>query len=244
VELPASTVGALVVLAIALGVVALGVAANALQGQKRVRDAYRQFSQGSREDVLTLLSRHVAEVEGLRRDVARQREYGESLRALIATGLSRIGTVRYDAFDDMGGRMSFSTAILDEHGDGVVLSSINGRAETRTYAKPIAAYTSPHNLASEEVEAIRRARERIGRTDPADSGPAERVRGVPVAAGRRSAPRGTRPTARPGTADGRDSVGVPHFESDFDSDTDDAHAATNPPRDGAEPEPVAPAAER
>ncbi len=199
-ELPASTVGALVVLAIALGIAALGVAVSALQGQKRVRDAYRQFSQGSREDVLTLIARHVDEVEGLRRDVARQREYGDALRALIATGLSRIGTVRYDAFDDMGGRMSFSTAILDEHGDGVVLSSINGRAETRTYAKPIAVYSSPHNLASEEVEAIRRARERIGRTDPAEEEPTERVRGVPVAAGRRPAPRGGRPPASAGPA--------------------------------------------
>jgi hypothetical protein len=54
----------------------------------------------------------------------------------------------------MGGRLSFSAALLDDHGDGVVLTSINGRSETRTYAKPIRNFSSDHNLTEEEGEAI------------------------------------------------------------------------------------------
>jgi hypothetical protein len=68
--------------------------------------------------------------------------------------LSKFHMVRYDAFEDMGGRLSFSAALLDDHGDGVVLTSINGRSETRTYAKPIRNYSSDHNLTDEEGEAI------------------------------------------------------------------------------------------
>ena len=67
------------------------------------------------------------------------------------------GLLRYDAFEDVGGRLSFSCALLDEHGNGVVLTSINGRQETRVYAKPVTAGTSSYNLSSEEDEAIRQA---------------------------------------------------------------------------------------
>ena len=47
--------------------------------------------------------------------------------------LNRVGVVRYDAFDEVGGRMSFSAALLDDAGRGVVLTAIHGRAETRSY---------------------------------------------------------------------------------------------------------------
>lgn len=75
----------------------------------------------------------------------------------IEAGVRRVGLVRYDAFDDVGGRLSFSCAMLDEHGTGVVLTSINGRQDTRVYAKPVAAGTSTYNLSSEEDEAIAQA---------------------------------------------------------------------------------------
>jgi hypothetical protein len=47
--------------------------------------------------------------------------------------------------------------MLDDHGTGVVLTSINGRQETRVYAKPITDAGSTYNLSSEEEEAIRQA---------------------------------------------------------------------------------------
>ena len=46
-----------------------------------------------------------------------------------------LAVVRYDALSEMSGQLSFSVALLNALGDGVVLSSINGRTETRTYAK-------------------------------------------------------------------------------------------------------------
>jgi hypothetical protein len=66
--------------------------------------------------------------------------------------------VRYDAFGDMGGRLSFSAALLDDSGDGLVISSINGRSETRTYAKSLVGLQSDHTLSPEEQEAIETAR--------------------------------------------------------------------------------------
>ncbi len=68
-----------------------------------------------------------------------------------------MGLVRYDAFEDVGGRLSFSCALLDDQASGVVMTSINGRHDTRVYAKPILDGQSTYDLSVEEEEAIRQA---------------------------------------------------------------------------------------
>jgi hypothetical protein len=145
------------ILATAVAVMALGMAGAALAGQRNVRKAYQIFSGGSRDDILTLLQRYVEQVVGLREDIGRQQRYANQLRSLISGCVSRVGTVRFDAFDDMGGRMSFSVALLDEHGDGIVITAINGRTETRAYAKPVIRGESSHTLSQEEAAAIAQA---------------------------------------------------------------------------------------
>ena len=58
----------------------------------------------------------------------------------VARALRHLAVVRYDAFGDMGGRLSWSMALLDEGGNGIVLTSIHGRSDARTYAKNITAW--------------------------------------------------------------------------------------------------------
>lgn len=156
-ELDPTTLGLLLIVAIATAVVAVVVAVIALLGQRRVKAAYRVFSQGSRDDVLTMLQRHIGDVEGLRGEVEALRRHSYGVRDMLAGCISRVHTVRYDAFDDMGGHLSFSSAFLDEHGDGMVITAINGRADTRVYAKAISGGDSPHNLSEEERLAIHEA---------------------------------------------------------------------------------------
>ena len=84
-----------------------------------------------------------------------------ALRHDIGQALRHVAVVRYDAFGDMGGRLSFSAAIIDDAGDGLVVSSIHGRGESRTYAKGIAAGESPDEsttLTPEERQAVAAAR--------------------------------------------------------------------------------------
>ena len=80
--------------------------------------------------------------------------------------LRDIAIVRYDALREMSGQLSFSLALLNAFGDGVVLSSINGRAETRTYAKTVKAGTGVQELSPEEMAAIRSARLGLGLDHP------------------------------------------------------------------------------
>lgn len=69
-----------------------------------------------------------------------------------------VGFVRYSAFEDTGGDQSFSLAVVDGEGDGVVVSALYGRDATRVYAKPVENWTSSRTLATEEEQALSEAR--------------------------------------------------------------------------------------
>lgn len=81
-----------------------------------------------------------------------------ALRHDIAQALRHVAVVRYDAFGDMGGRLSFSAAVIDDAGDGLVMSSIHGRGESRTYAKGIVGGDADATLTPEERQALAAAR--------------------------------------------------------------------------------------
>ncbi|MGE5423021.1 MAG: DUF4446 family protein [Ignavibacteriales bacterium] len=72
--------------------------------------------------------------------------------------ISQVAMLRYKAFPDIGGDMSFSLAALSERGDGFVITSIHGRSDTRVYGKAIENYSSDHQLSDEEREAIAKAK--------------------------------------------------------------------------------------
>lgn len=81
-----------------------------------------------------------------------------ALRHDLAQALRHVAVVRYDAFGDMGGRLSFSAAVVDDTGDGFVLSSIHGRGESRTYAKGVVGGDADATLTPEERQALAAAR--------------------------------------------------------------------------------------
>jgi hypothetical protein len=78
----------------------------------------------------------------------------DAARTEMRENLQHLAVVRYDAFGDMGGRLSWSMALLDDNGDGVVLTSINSRNDARSYAKEVKAFESDSKLSPEEEEAI------------------------------------------------------------------------------------------
>ena len=99
-------------------------------------------------------------VDALPEDVVGLRQEVAALRAEAVGALRHLSVVRYDAFGDMGGHLSWSLALLDDGGDGVVVTSIHGRSDARTYAKNIGAWTSQQQLSPEEEDAVSHARPR------------------------------------------------------------------------------------
>lgn len=71
--------------------------------------------------------------------------------------VQHVGVVRFNPFADKGGDQSFVLAVLDDHADGVVLSSLHTRMDVRVYAKPVVGGQSTYTLTAEEKEAIARA---------------------------------------------------------------------------------------
>jgi hypothetical protein len=76
---------------------------------------------------------------------------------LEAKHVQRVGLVRFKAFQNSGGDQSFALALLNAHGDGIVMSSIFGREEARVYCKPVSQGTSTYPISEEEKEAIEKA---------------------------------------------------------------------------------------
>lgn len=148
-DLSTSASSAVAVAALVVAVVALVVALAAWRraGVRRSRPAAR----ASRPAVPRRRHRTPLSPEDLTAEV-------QALQADVATSLRHMAVVRYDAFGDMGGHLSWSMALLDDGGDGLVLTSIHGRSDARTYAKNISGWSSNAQLSPEEEEAIGFAR--------------------------------------------------------------------------------------
>lgn len=82
----------------------------------------------------------------------------EALEKVAQSETPRIGFLRYNAFDDVGSDQSYALALLTRDGDGVVLSSIYSREETRTYGKTVQKFLTPQEMSAEERAAIAAAK--------------------------------------------------------------------------------------
>lgn len=85
-----------------------------------------------------------------------KREF-EKLESKLKLSVQNVGLIRYDAFDNVGPRLSFSLALLDEYLNGIVITSIHGRDQSTSYAKPIVKSKSEYSLSVEEMQAIEKA---------------------------------------------------------------------------------------
>jgi hypothetical protein len=94
----------------------------------------------------------------LQADLATLAARVDALELIARTETPRIGFVRYNAFDDVGSDLSYALALLTKEGDGVVLTSIYSREETRTYGKAVEKFQPAVDASREERAAIMKAR--------------------------------------------------------------------------------------
>ena len=105
-------------------------------------------------DILDCLTEQHEAIESLDKQLAdvlsRQFDQAETL----ARCLKNIGIVRFNAFDDVGGEQSFAVVMLDSDRNGVAVSSIYGRQDSRVYAKAISKGQGERPLSGEEQKAL------------------------------------------------------------------------------------------
>jgi len=145
------------VLAAAVAVLAVWVAwlqRSAALLRRRLR---RLFGEGEGVRLDELLDRQFRRLDTVAEKVDALNRLHRELETLSRQSIQKVGVVRFNPFGDTGGDQSFAVALLDAAGNGVVLSSLHGRADTRIFAKSVQAGRSKHTLSDEEQDAIRKA---------------------------------------------------------------------------------------
>ena len=118
--------------------------------------AYRALVGTGEEGTLgDLVVSHIARVEDVSRRLGQMESVHASLEGRTLNSIQHIGLVRFNPFEDTGSDQSFAIALLDGERDGIVISSLHGRANTRLFAKPVKGGASNHTLSDEEERAIR-----------------------------------------------------------------------------------------
>lgn len=142
-----------------IAVIALTVVVVSLnKKQDALKRRYERFMQGS--EAMSLedqMQRLAGDVSRLKKE---SKAYANDIDLLFTKhegAVQKVGLVKYDAFAEMGGRMSFALALLDEQGNGVILNSVHSSTGCYSYAKRIVGGRCEINLSPEETEAVNKA---------------------------------------------------------------------------------------
>jgi hypothetical protein len=148
---------ALVVGVIGLLILVLLVVVIVQSGRiRRASNAYRSLVSDSQGGSLQqLLDSHLGKVIEVGTRMEELSALYETLETRWRGSLQHVGMVRFNPFEDTGSDQSFAIALLDDRRDGIVLSSLHGRGQTRVFAKPVEGGESKHQLSDEEAQAIR-----------------------------------------------------------------------------------------
>lgn len=138
-----------------LVILSLIIAAVTVARTARLKKRYKALVQGETgQDLEKLITANHEQVARLEREMERFRRIVDNHEDRLQVATTTVHIVRYNAFAENGNDLSFSLALLNEKGDGAVLSSIFGREESRVYAKPVEGRNSTYTLTAEEKKVI------------------------------------------------------------------------------------------
>ena len=150
--------GILVVMLMVLVLVLIVLVLNVSLGLHRQRRRYNMFMKGADGQSLErVFSQKLKEVDRLSRANEQSLEEVRGLKDMLSKSLTKYGIVKYDAFDDVGGKLSFAIALLDMNNTGFILNAIHSRDNCFFYIKEIVKGESHILLSSEEMDALRQA---------------------------------------------------------------------------------------
>jgi hypothetical protein len=149
----------LLVVALVAAVLLLGVWVALLQrSEARLRRRLRRvLPEGESGGIDEILDRQLKQLAGLGERVDALNKLHHELDALSQRTIQKVAVIRYNPFADTGGDQSFAIALLDALGNGVVVSSLHSRTDTRVFAKPVQSGRSKFQLSDEEQDAIKKA---------------------------------------------------------------------------------------
>jgi len=124
----------------------------------RLNRLYRRLTQGtSGGNVEEILHQYMGTVESVSAASKTLKDRLDVLAKQQLLCLQRVGVVRFDAFEEVGGEQSFAVVVLDSERNGFALSSVYSRSDVRVYAKHISNGQPSHPLTKEEERALSQA---------------------------------------------------------------------------------------
>lgn len=113
----------------------------------------------SEKDLKTLLTEILQEIKAVKEEKEKIKEAVEKLEKESISGIQKVGLVRYNPFSDTGGDQSFVLSLLDGDDNGIVITSLHSREQTRIFTKPVKKGSKVgYEFSKEEIEAINRAK--------------------------------------------------------------------------------------
>ena len=148
----------LVIVLLIMQVVFIGIVINLQMKHKRMQARYQIFRRGKGGKSLGKgFLEQFKTVEKLERAVKQNTRDIDTIYKRMKTHYQKIGIVRYDAFQEMGGNLSFVLTMLDENNNGWAFNAMHSREGCYTYIKEIVKGESYMELGEEERESLKKA---------------------------------------------------------------------------------------
>lgn len=143
------------IILLVLGLALIALAIQVIILQKRITTLTRGKNAQSLEETIASV---IKDINRLGDDFNYHGDQIKVLEHKASKSLQGLGTIRFNPFKNAGGNQSFATAFVNEHGDGVIISTLYGRERVSVFAKPLASWKSEFELTPEEENALQTAR--------------------------------------------------------------------------------------
>ena len=124
----------------------------------RLKMGYNSFMKG--KDGKTLedsIFERFEELEKIEAIATKNRTLIRKINQDLASNIQKVGISKYDAFQEMGGKLSFALTLLDGNNNGIIINSMHSREGCYNYVKEIVKGESYIELSEEEAESLERA---------------------------------------------------------------------------------------
>lgn len=121
-----------------------------------MKKRYKKMMAGAEgEDLETMFTRNTNEILRFSEELQKLSDDVVRIDSILERAITRVSIVRFNAFEDTSSDLSYCIALLDDNNTGVIISAINGREESRSYAKPIInGQPAPYKLTKEEEQVL------------------------------------------------------------------------------------------
>src|SRR3989344_5188494 len=145
----------LLVFLIIVGIAILLGAVWVITTEKRLKRFFLGKKAKDLEDTIIILEKEIVDLRKSKREIEKEIS---SINIKLQKSIRGVETIRFNPFPDQGSNQSFAIGMLDEKGDGVVLSSLYSRERMSIFAKPIKNHQSEYELTAEEKEVLNKAK--------------------------------------------------------------------------------------